>query len=348
MAKQSRTLRTVPYFPFYVKDGRTLYVLKKKYGIAGIGIFTELFRFLSDTPDHWYVIQDEFDRSRLWDFMGCTEEEGYDWIDTLAYTGKIDKDLWDNYRAIASEDFLASVKSAYDKRSESCITIEEIRETVADLYDPVINEFQETPDPEEDREESDEPEIFIECGPEEAEEPDTTEPEPARTDPGESRGNPGADLNRDGGRLEEGGYRSGHILNNTIQNKTSNMGPPSAAPPPASLSDPPDDDLYRNIQEAFLSKQPAMRFTNYGKEGKAIKDLIKKARGQSPDNPAGFIHAMLEVFYRLRRSGDRFWRGQPFLPSALNSSGIFDRVLDQLAESQGDEEIEELLEEVPL
>ena len=36
---------------------------------------------------------------------------------------------------------------------------------------------------------------------------------------------------------------------------------------------------------------------------------------------------MIDQFQQLRETGNSFWQGQPFLPSVLNSSSIFDRVL---------------------
>jgi hypothetical protein len=88
-------------------------------------------------------------------------------------------------------------------------------------------------------------------------------------------------------------------------------------------------DLYHAVEKAFLSKNDD-RFTNYGKEGKAIKELIKKARARAPDNPEAFLTQMIAAFWRLKCSGDKFYSGQPYLPSALNASGIWDRVLESL------------------
>lgn len=88
-------------------------------------------------------------------------------------------------------------------------------------------------------------------------------------------------------------------------------------------------ELYTAVKADFLKRQPQHRFTNYGKEGKAIKQLIEKAKARSPDRPAEFLGSMIKMFRHLRQSGDKFWRGQPDLPSALNASGIWDRVLSE-------------------
>lgn len=105
------------------------------------------------------------------------------------------------------------------------------------------------------------------------------------------------------------------------------------------------DDFYFLVKRRFEEKQPLRvskngekkpGFDNYGKEGKAIHGLIEKARARSPDSPGEFLEAMIQIFEALRRT-DKFYKGHPFLPSALNSSGIWDRVLSE-AQSRWEEE----------
>ena len=103
---------TVAYYPFFVADGRTLYVLKKKYGLSGIGFFTELFRMLARTPGHIYSMREEFDRQRLYDFIGESAATVFDFLDTMAETGKIDRPLWEEKRVIVSADFMESLAEA--------------------------------------------------------------------------------------------------------------------------------------------------------------------------------------------------------------------------------------------
>jgi hypothetical protein len=123
----AREKNTVDYFPFYVKDGKTLYVLQKKYGLEGIGFFTQLFRYLSQVPEHWTCIQDEYDLSRLVDYIGIEEKKCIEMLEILAGTGKIDHALWKEKGIIVSEDFLDSLERVYSKRNNS-ISIGLIRE----------------------------------------------------------------------------------------------------------------------------------------------------------------------------------------------------------------------------
>ena len=90
--------------------------------------------------------------------------------------------------------------------------------------------------------------------------------------------------------------------------------------------------LYLWIKERFEKEQPHGRFTNYGKEGKAIKGIISKAQARDPTNPGGFAEGMIETFAKLRKKDRKFYGKQPFLPSSLNASGIWDRVLTEAYE----------------
>ena len=114
-----------------------------------------------------------------------------------------------------------------------------------------------------------------------------------------------------------------------------------------------DPECYKAIEQAFLS-QNGNAFTNWGKEGKAIKEILKKARIRAPDGELAFIQSMLTRFWELKTtSRERFWQQQPFLPSALNATGIWDRVLETFREDPGgfelsDEEFDRLASEAAI
>ena len=119
--------KDVDYFPFYVKEGRTLFVLENKYGCQGTGFFTNLFRFLSRTPDHHFSIATESDKLYFFASVKCDSDEGMDMIELMVTTGKLDKQLWEEKQVLASSDFLDSINDAYRRRSGKCIRIDEIR-----------------------------------------------------------------------------------------------------------------------------------------------------------------------------------------------------------------------------
>ena len=107
----------------------------------------------------------------------------------------------------------------------------------------------------------------------------------------------------------------------------------------------PDKELYQKIETIFEDKQPNKQFTSYPKEGAAIKQLIAKAKARDPTKPDVFLLGMIDWFQK-RRGEERFFRDQPFLPSALNATGIWDRVLYKAwEEHQEQKEYEDLNKE---
>lgn len=92
--------------------------------------------------------------------------------------------------------------------------------------------------------------------------------------------------------------------------------------------EPEENGLYHSIKDSFLSRNGGA-FTNWPKEGQAIKGIIDKCTKRHPSDPGAMAKAMIEKFWQLKNSSDKFYSAQPFLPSVLNSSGIFDRVLEQ-------------------
>lgn len=115
------------YFPFYVKDGKTLFILESKYGLQGIGFFTNLMRFLTRQTDHHICIKEESDRLYFFAQIRCPEDVGTDMLNLMAKTGKIDAKLWDENRVIVSQDLLDSLKDAYKNRNNPIIEIAQIR-----------------------------------------------------------------------------------------------------------------------------------------------------------------------------------------------------------------------------
>ena len=124
MARPER--KDADYFPFYAKDGRTLFILEDKYGCKGTGFFTNVLRFLTLQPDHHFCIKNEADKLYFFSKTKCDEVSGMDMLNIMTKTCKIHSDLWVTYEVIVSEDLLTSLKDAYRNRINSIITIDEI------------------------------------------------------------------------------------------------------------------------------------------------------------------------------------------------------------------------------
>jgi hypothetical protein len=130
----------VDYFPFFAKRGKTLNILQSKFGLEGIGFFTNLMRFLALTPDHHYCIKDETDKMNFFAEIGIKDENrGIEIIELMVKTEKLDKFLWENYMVIVSEAFLDSLAEAYKQRKNQIITMIEIRDKFISMYGNEVN-----------------------------------------------------------------------------------------------------------------------------------------------------------------------------------------------------------------
>lgn len=127
MSKSGRPERhDADYFPFYCKDGKTLFILQHKFGLEGIGFFTNLMRLLTTTPDHYLCISDPGDALYFFSRIGIDEDRGLEIMEALLLTGKLHKELWEQYRVVFSPDLLSSLKPLYERRNNEIITIETI------------------------------------------------------------------------------------------------------------------------------------------------------------------------------------------------------------------------------
>lgn len=88
-----------------------------------------------------------------------------------------------------------------------------------------------------------------------------------------------------------------------------------------------EKELFASVEEAFLSQLEDETQYSYPRERTHINKLIARVRNKA--SPADFLRQTIETFYRLHTGRDKFWKKQPFLPSVLNSSGIWPRVLEE-------------------
>lgn len=128
MGRRSR--RDADYFPFFVKEGRTLTVLQQNHGLAGIGFFTNLMRMLAAKPGHYISIKDRSDRLYLFARLGIDEITGLEMLKTTVETGKIHRILIETYEVIYCPDLVDSLSELYSHRTVKPFTIDEIISTL--------------------------------------------------------------------------------------------------------------------------------------------------------------------------------------------------------------------------
>ena len=110
------------YFPFFVKDGTTLSVLEYKYGLAGIGFFTQVMRLLTSTPEHHICIADEARAIHAYKKIGCAEDEFKAMVTTMVSTGKLSKALWEDHKVLFCPALVDSLWSLYSRRDRKPLT----------------------------------------------------------------------------------------------------------------------------------------------------------------------------------------------------------------------------------
>lgn len=118
--------QTADYFPFYVKDGRTLTVLQHKHGLAGIGFFTNLMRILTSTPKHYINLNDDSDIVYFSARIGCDDSEVETYLETMFQTRKLSRQLWDEYHVLFCQDLVDTLQTLYDKRVSNPATVSDI------------------------------------------------------------------------------------------------------------------------------------------------------------------------------------------------------------------------------
>jgi len=147
-----------------------------------------------------------------------------------------------------------------------------------------------------------------------------------------------ADINTQSGSINASKSTQSKVKESKV--KESILGETS---PPTAVSNRP---LYHLIENAFVSQAPQIGDNaefNYNREGPHIKELEGKALAR--DSPEEFAKTVIVVFWRLIHSADQFWKKQPFLPSVLNSGGIWPRVLKEM-ENHREEQLDERLQEI--
>lgn len=143
---------------------------------------------------------------------------------------------------------------------------------------------------------------------------------------------------------QESDTKAGDMPRNGIEGKGRERNTKGAVAPSEETTVPAiNRPIYHLVLNAFTAKSADTKF-DFKREGPHIKAIEEKANDR--DDPEGFAKAVLVTFWRLTHSQDKFWRGQPFLPSVLNSGGIWSRVLKELENAQADTlspEIQEII-----
>lgn len=110
--KQSNT---VDYFPHFAKWGKTLPILKSKWGNEGYAFWFQILELLCAEDGHYYDCR-QVDR---WEFLlarvGISEEVARQMLDLLAQLGNIDRPLW-GHGIIWCQNLVENLGPVYQNR----------------------------------------------------------------------------------------------------------------------------------------------------------------------------------------------------------------------------------------
>lgn len=107
--------QTVDYYPHSSRQGKTMFILKSKFGNNGYAFFHQLCEVLCHTEGHVIDYGNPSDKEYLLAYCGVDEDSATEMLNTLSTLGKIDIELWGE-KVIWYQDLVDSVKDAYSKR----------------------------------------------------------------------------------------------------------------------------------------------------------------------------------------------------------------------------------------
>jgi hypothetical protein len=114
-------LNTVSYFPLYCDEGQKMFYIEETYGNDGFSTFIKILRELAKTEYHYL----DLSKPTSLMFLSAKCKVGKDLLNSiitdLVELGKFDRELWEKARVVWCQDFVDSIKDAYDKRKNNCI-----------------------------------------------------------------------------------------------------------------------------------------------------------------------------------------------------------------------------------
>ena len=112
----SRTIsNTVDYFPHIAKQGKTIFILKSRFGNDGYAFWFQLLEILCQEEGHYYDCSSAPQWQYLLSFCSSNEITGTGILNILASLGNIDPELWER-KVIWCENLVQNIADVYKKR----------------------------------------------------------------------------------------------------------------------------------------------------------------------------------------------------------------------------------------
>ena len=109
--------QTADYFPHFVGESRTKYILESTWGNDGYAFWFKLLELLSRSDGHYYDCSNHADMIYLTAMTKVPEETADKILDLLADMGKIDRELWTSRKVIWCQTLVDNLAGMYAKRT---------------------------------------------------------------------------------------------------------------------------------------------------------------------------------------------------------------------------------------
>lgn len=111
--------QTADYFPHYIGNSRTKYILEQRWHNDGYAFWFKLLELLCAADGQYYDCWTKINWDYLTAVTGVSSETAEEILNTLADMEKVDKELWEKCRVIWVDSLMANLKSLYDKRTSA-------------------------------------------------------------------------------------------------------------------------------------------------------------------------------------------------------------------------------------
>ena len=110
---------TADYFPHTATQGKTLFILKKKYGHLGYSVWFQLLEILTGSENHVLNLQDEMDREYVAAQLAVETETFNNILADLAKWGKLDPWLLAEKQLIWCQNLVDNLAPVYTNRKRN-------------------------------------------------------------------------------------------------------------------------------------------------------------------------------------------------------------------------------------
>lgn len=110
--------QTAEYFPHYVDEGKTKYILESRWGNDGYAFWFKLLEILCKNNGHFYDCSTTTNKMYLSAYMKLSEKTVDEIIGSLIELGNIDRELWERRQIIWCQNLVDNLQTLYAKRAE--------------------------------------------------------------------------------------------------------------------------------------------------------------------------------------------------------------------------------------